>query len=440
MTSRRNILVWLVLSLAISVAWGYSIERSKSVGLVDFRAIYYGARAVLDHQDPYQPDEYLAAYRREGGALPTDASQSNVWRAVPICVNLPTTLFLVVPFALIGWGPAHLLWMILIPMCLLIAAWLACDLARDYGGASALILSCIVLANSELLLQLGNGTGIAASLCVAAVWCFWRNKFVWAGILCLSVALALKPQEVALIWLYFLLAGTVHRKRALVCLGLVAVFVALSLLWISTVSPHWLQEWHSNVAATSVHGDLNDPGPTSIGNMKLGMTVSLQSVLSYIRDDPGFYNLSSYLICLPLIGLWIVTALRAGLSQRTGWLALASMSALSMLPVYHRQYDVKLLFLMLPACAMLCREGGTVRRYSLLTTAAAILFTSDIPVAMLLLINKAIALPQNQLSGKLVSVLLARTPTLVLFASSVFYLWMFAQQVWRDSPVSPDPA
>lgn len=430
MTSPRKVLLWLVLSLAISIAWGYSIESSKGVGLVDFRAVYYGARAALTHHDPYNPDQYLDVYRQEAGDLPRDSSQSNVWRAIPFCVNLPTTLMLVLPFALGGYGAAHLLWMILMPGCLLMAAWLVCDLAEDFGGGASLPLACIVLANSEVLLQLGNVTGISVSLCVAAVWCFWRDRYVAAGIVAMAVGMALKPQEVALIWLFFLLAGGVHRKRALASLGITAVLVVVSLLWIATVSPHWFQEWHANVASTSVHGDLNDPGPTSIGNSKMGMTISLQSVLSFVRDEPAFYNPASFLICLPLIGAWIIATVRAGFSRREMWLALASMAALSMLPVYHRQYDVKLLLLMLPACAILCAEGGRVRRQALLFTTAAILFTSDIPVAVLLVVNKSLGLAQDQFSGKLVSVLLARTPTLVLLASGIFYLWVYLERAW----------
>jgi hypothetical protein len=440
MTSRRKILLWLVLSLTISIAWGYSIESSKGVGLVDFRAVYYGARTALTHHDPYKPDDYLTVYRQEAGDLPQDSSQSNVRRAIPFCVNLPSTLFLVLPFALAGWGPAHLLWMILMPACLLIAAWLACDLAEDFGGGPALLLACIVLANSEVLFQLGNGTGIAVSLCVAAVWCFWRDRYVAAGVVCMAVGMALKPQEIALIWLFFLLVGGVHRKRALASLAITALIVTLSLLWITTVSPHWLQEWHSNVAATSVHGDLNDPGPASIGNSKMGMTISLQSVLSYVRDDPAFYNPASYLVCMPLIGAWIIAAVRAGFSRRHAWLALASMAALSMLPIYHRQYDVKLLLLMLPACAMLCAEGGKTRRAALLFTTAAIVFTADIPVAILLVLNKSLGLAQGQFSGKLVSVLLARTPTLVLLASGIFYLWVYLQRAWPLARTQRGPA
>ena len=50
---------------------------------------------------------------------------------------------------------------------------------------------------------------------MVAVWCFIRERFVPAGILCLAVSLAVKPQDAGLVWLYFLLVGGVYPKRAL---------------------------------------------------------------------------------------------------------------------------------------------------------------------------------------------------------------------------------
>jgi hypothetical protein len=452
--SRWKVLFWLFFSLAISIAWGYSLERSKQVGLGDFRAVYYGARTAVDYHDPYLPEQYLAVYRQEGAALP-GPDQPNFWRAIPFCVNLPTTLFLILPFTILGWGPAHLLWMLLMPAGLLTAAWLVLDLASDYetrfsatrltgsrfsGTRFSLILLCVALANCEVLFQLGNVSGIAVSLCVFAVWCFLRDRYVPAGILCLAVALALKPQEIGLIWLYFLLAGGLSRRRALQTIGITAIIAIASLLWISTVSPHWLQEWHANVAATSVHGDLNDPGPTSIGNMKMGMTISLQSVISYFRDDPRFYNPATYLLCAPLILLWTAVTIRARFTRENALLALASMAALSMLPIYHRQYDVKLLILAIPACAMLSVQPGRLRRAALLVTTAGIVLTSDIPVAALLVLNKSLGLPQDATGGKLLSVLMDRSPTLVLLVTGIFYLWEYARRGWFPAAWYRDPS
>ncbi len=54
-----------------------------------------------------------------------------------------------------------------------------------------------------------------------------------------------------------------------------------------------------------------------------------------------------------------------------------------MLPVYHRPHDAKLLLLTLPACAMLLAEGKLTGRIALLLNSAAIVLTSDLPLALL---------------------------------------------------------
>ena len=128
--SHRIVLIWLLVSIAVSAGWGYSIETSKDVGLEDFAAVYYGARTVFDHHNPYKPGEYLEVYRSEGGALPRNNSQPNFWHVIPFCVNLPSTLLVVAPMALIGWGAAHLIWMALLPAGLMVAAWLNRNLGR----------------------------------------------------------------------------------------------------------------------------------------------------------------------------------------------------------------------------------------------------------------------------------------------------------------------
>jgi len=76
--------------------------------------------------------------------------------------------------------------------------------------------------------------------------------------------------------------------------------------------------------------------------------LDLQTVISVFRNDPRIYNPASYLICGLLLLAWIFVTVRSRPSRARVWLALAAISALSMLPVYHRQYDAKLLLLTVP--------------------------------------------------------------------------------------------
>ena len=426
---------------------GSSIESASYGGMADFKAIYYGARAVMHHQDPYNPGELQQVYEAEGGKLPSKPNMRALFaRAVFPCINLPTSLFLVAPLAMMAWEPAHLLWMALIAGGLILAGFLMWSLARDYAPRLSLLLVCIVLANTVILLSCGNAAGIVIALCIAAVWCFLKNRFVPAGILCLGIALAIKPHDVGFIWLYFVLAGGVRRKWALQSLIVVAALALPAVLWVSPASPHWIQEMHSNLAMGSAHGGLNDPGPSAIGfrGPSAEMVIDLQSVISLFSNDPRIYNPISFLICgvLLLAGAW--RTLRLGFSERNAWFALASIAAFSLLPVYHRQYDAKLLLLTVPACALLWAEGGLVGRLGCMMNLAAIVLTADIPATVLGIAYTHLPAHAAGVLDKLLTVLLMRNAVFILLALGIFYLWVYlrrtAPETSEATVVAQDPA
>jgi len=283
---------------------------------VDFRVMYYPARCLVQHGDPYNEAQVLSLYRATGGDNPSDSEK--VRQIATRYIYLPSAFCFTVPFALMPWGPAHILWLMLTMAGLIFASVLVWSLAAEYAPVAAGALICLFLVNSELLIISANAAGIVVSLCAVAVWCFLRNRFVPAGILCLAIALAVKPQDSGLVWLYFLLAGGLYRKRALQTLLVTAVLSLPALLWVWHAAPAWAQEWQSNLAILSARGGISDPGPTSLGGHGLANVISLQSVISVFRDDPRVYNPASYLVCAPLLLIWIaITLAGAGHRGRT---------------------------------------------------------------------------------------------------------------------------
>ena len=433
---RRNPLLWLLLCTVIFVAFGSDLERTSPDGMANFKAVYYGARCLLQHHDPYNESEFLRVYQAEGGTFPSDSTWSATFRrSVLICVNLPTSLFLIAPFAMLAWGPAHLLWMSLIVGSLIFSALLIWSLARKDAHGVSLFLTCLLLANGELLLAGGNLAGISISLCVVAVWCFLEGKFWAAGVLCLAISLALKPHDAGLVWLFFLLAGGAYRKRALQTL---VVTVALSLpaaFSVTQISPHWMSELHTNLATTSATGDISDPGPTSMSAGSFPMIIDLQTVISVFRDDPRIYNPVTYLLCVALMGLWAFTTLRSSISPKRDWLALAAIAPLTILVTYHRSYDARLLLLTVPACAILWAEGGRTRWLALGVNTLAILFTADIPLAFFFHLTSNYHWDPASLSGKMLTVLLLRPAPLILLAIALFYLWVYMRFVFNRASI-----
>lgn len=220
---------WLMLCCGISALWGISLERASSDGMIDFKGVYYDARCLLQHRDPYLYGEPARVYLAEQRDHPVI---SDVLRQV-LSLNIypPTTSIFIAPFAMLPWGSAHRLWMIITSGSLTLAAFLMWNRGANYAPIISGALICFILANCEAVLATGNTAGIMVSLCVVAVWCFLRERFVWVGILCLAVSLAIKPHDAGLVWLYFLFAGGVHRKRALQTLLVTTVLGVLAILW-----------------------------------------------------------------------------------------------------------------------------------------------------------------------------------------------------------------
>jgi hypothetical protein len=334
---------------------------------------------------------------------------------------------------MLPWGPAHVIWWMLTVGSLIFASFLIWNLGANSAPIFSGLLIAFLLANSELILISGNAAGIAVSFCVVAVCCFLQERFVLAGILLLAISLALKPHDSGLVWLYFLLAGGVYRKRALQTL-LASIALGLpGVLWVWHVSPHWMQELHANILAFSAHGGLTDPGPASAGAHGLGMMVNLQAVISALWDDPRIYNPATYLICAPILLAWAFVTLRFRSSPARAWLALAAIAALSMLPVYHRQYDAKLLLLTVPACATLWAQGGIIGWLALMVNTAAFVLIGDLTWAIRLDLISKLQLPTTGFSGQILTALQVFPAPLILLVMGIFYLWVYMRRSVPDA-------
>ena len=355
------------------VVLSYVIHAKSPGAVLDFLPNYNAARTLIHHADPYSEDQVLQIYRTEQG----ERSLSDpLERAVATrYIYPPSALVAMFPFALLPWDPAHVLWPLISAFCFMVAALLALDLSSDHAPVLCGALIGYLLANSEILVVLSNPSELVIALCVIAVWCFIRNRFAYLGILCLALALAIKPQGPGLIWLYFLLAGGIYRKRALQTLAATVLLSAPFVLWVWTVSPHWFHELQSNVLAFSQRGGNNDPGPTAPMSVEL---VNLQVVFSRFYDVPAFYNVLTYIVSVPPLIAWAIITLRSRITAERTILALAAITPLSLLPVYHHLYDAKLILLVLPALALLWTRRDRFARTALLLTAASIFFTGDV--------------------------------------------------------------
>jgi hypothetical protein len=417
-SARNDGLMLLVLSCMIFLFTGITWACVSVYSLIDFRPAYFSGRCLLDGHDPYNRADMLRAYAKAGQARPNESPSQQM---VETADEYPPSEFpFMTPFALLPFGLARALWVALIGAAFTLAAvlmWRASGLAPLLAGS----LLGFMLINSPSLMALGNPSAIAVSLCVIAACCFVEERWAAAGVLCMAAALCIKPHTVGFVWLYFLLAGGIYRKRALQTLAVTAIAGIAGAIWVSALAPHWIAELHANLLAFVGHGAMNDPGPATSGGRGVHMIVDLQTVFSFFRDDPRFYNMASWIVCAPLFVAWAIAAVRSPVSRRSLWLGLAVIAPLTMLPLYHRQYDAKLILLCLPACAILAAEGGRVGRWATLITSIAFVLNGDWTWAFLIS-----QLPRYHLAsfGPHINLLVLPVP-LSLLALACFYLYAF---------------
>jgi len=419
-------LLALCTASALSIVWSVSLAHGVPGGVMGFPGIYQGTQCLLHGCDPYNAGQ-LKGFYEASGAL-TSGMVPERLQAVTLYVNLPPTFLFVAPFTLFPLGTAQLVWNGILIFSFLSAAFLMWRIGATYSRSSSLFLLCVLLSNCVIVFSGGNTAGLVVALSVIASWCLIQARAEWLGVVCLAVALTIKPHDSGMVWLYFLLAGRVTRKRALQSAALAAVLTLAGTVWVSIAAPHWLVEMRSNLAAISAPGGINEPGPTSIGVNSADMIIDLQTVFSIVYNNSQFYNAITYIVCGILFVLWVRAILRARFTAENAWLALVAGTMLSMLVTYHRSYDAKLLLLAIPACSMLHSRGGRIARSAYVLTAAAFLFTADIPVTAIALGVSHLPMTASSWEAKLISILFGRPVPLFVLATSIFYLWAYIKE------------
>lgn len=429
--ARSDGVFFLVLGIIVFALFGAFLKYRAADSMVDFKMLYYGSRTLLEHGDPYNQQTFSKIVHTEfgqSGSVERDASMS-------VSINLPTTYFLGAPLAMLPFWLASAIWTLLTAASLIGAACLAWRIGASHAPILSGVLAGFALLNGAVVAGNGNSAGVIVGLCVIAAYCFVTERAAWLGILCFAVSLIVKPQDAGLLWLFFLLAGGVARKRALQAI-VAAVLLALpASFWVSRSAPHWIPELHSNLVGISAPGGNCDPGPTGLTSKSGTMEVitDLQAAISVIRDSPSFYNPLTLLICGAMFVALLLVTPRTAYSSTLAWTALAAIAPLTLLVTYHRAYDARLLLLAVPSCATLWAKGGFKGRAAAAVTAAALFFTGEVPLAFLNPFLHRMHVGTGSPIGKLETLFLMRLAPLSLLAMSLLFLWV----CWREYRVWP---
>ena len=308
----------------------------------DFVPVYTGAGCLIHGCDPYDTSQLEEEFFRRGGRVVDLPS----WE-IDVPVYPPSTFLVLTPLALLRYPVARLLWFLLNGCLFIFSAVLVLSACPQSHRWLATTLGSLILATSGILLIVGQPAALAISLVIISSYLFMRTRYLPLGAVLLMLSLAVKPQIGGLIALYFLAQKMYRRYAALALVGALALLLSAGLfLKLRPQSANWTSTLRTNLAATLSPGGSADPRPAN--QVAVG-DINLQPLTSIFFAEAGTFNLVAYAVFLGLVAVWILVVPRSSMSPEMQFLALAALSILSLMPVYHRFYDTRLLLLTLPA-------------------------------------------------------------------------------------------
>jgi hypothetical protein len=352
---------WLGIAMVL-LGWlgcnldGYHHRSGRQYG-IDFRSVYSSSRCLIEGCNPYNETETMAVFLKNGGTMleagppPIYSPFKRYYAGYP-----PVTLFYLMPLAALHWPLAWHVWIVFEGLLFGLAAGLFADLCAEDSPLVANFFLAVFLLISEMIIKLSQPAMVAAALCCIGVWCLLKKRYVVPGIICFAFSLAFKPHVGGLILLYFFLATPEYRKRTWQIIGTTVIFCLPALLFMSLrpVTRNWVHDYSTNLKGIAARGDLSYPGRS---NAWADEIADLQTVVGVIRDDPAFFNPVVYAFSLVVMAVWVYPVIRLRPSREKDLLCIAAIASFSLLPVYHRNYDSRVLVLIFPAIALLLRRN-----------------------------------------------------------------------------------
>lgn len=386
----------IVLFLASVIFVGLGAFRA-SYPHNDFVPVYAGAHCLLQGCNPYR------------GTL---------------LLYPPSILVVVFPFALFSFRTAWLLWFVISGGLFILAVHRIVALCSPVQKRLATALGAVILAGSSQLLAVAQPSTPAIALAAIGWYCLIRGRMLWGGTAALLLSLAIKPQIGGLLVIYWAVRGP-HRRHAITAIAGSVTLLACGILIIQSrpESAQWMGSMHTNLASAVAPGAGADPGQASDAAM-----LNLQTVTSVFSQTRKVYNCVAYLIFGILLTAWLAAEMllmRLKVDPAHDLLSMGALAVLTLLPVYHRSYDSRLLLLALPG-ALIVLERRRIEGILLCVLVAL----SSISIQHWLQLGLARAgLLEKVLHNKILLIVLLRESDLRLLVC--FGLLLFALARWN---------
>lgn len=322
----------------------------------DFVVPYSGAKCLLLGCDPYDPIEVHQTFADAGGQRVDRVD----WAYTPP-VYPPSTLIELLPFAILRYHAARLVWFLVSTVVFLASFLLWAELvAPAYRPWMALLGAVLRVSKATAFAtDAGQASFIAVGLAVLALWCFIRGRYVLAGWVCLGIGMGLKPQLAGIVFLYLILRP-VFRRSAVKAAIIAIALLLIGAVWLRLPGPsgNWRTELSEQIRTSQQPGAINDPSAANFSSQEI---VDAQAVWALVTRNPPTYNLLAYLLFGALL---IPFAIRAAAGAETNtrvFTALGAIACIGMLPVYHRVYDLLLFTIAFPSLICFFVQGQKLR-------------------------------------------------------------------------------
>lgn len=349
-TRGLRITLWILIFLAAAafIVRGPIRFLQNSTSWNDLSQNYAASKLWLKGQSPSDPKNFIALWKHETGSRlePTDI---RTHLAPPL-----GGLVVMAPIAALPWRFAKDLWVAVLFVAFAATVG-ALAMAGGFGWNEprtlAFVIACLALAPFQTGIASGNPSILVIGFCAVAIWAAQRRSDLSAGVL-FGMACSMKPHLGAFLVLYYL----VRRRWQLfgTAVGTTAALNLVAVLYLQLRGASWVRDYLGNAKGFVAANPIDDFSTINPSRFTL---INLQVPFFSITGNSSLSNLLAFAVGALLLSAWLYWATKRS-AQSEALLSLGAVSALSLLPVYHRFYDAALLTV--PLCW--CMASGIVKQ------------------------------------------------------------------------------
>ena len=338
-----------MLLLATLAGWTTVREtrRSHKAPFGDFNYLQTGAECLIAGCDPYD----YAALNHEAEAR--HEKKPPIWPMTP--VYPPSTLVLLLPFEALRWPAAPYVFNGLggfatALACLLMVWWLR---IRVWDSAAIILVAGLLCLPMASALEFANPALLEAALITISCLLLLQTEDSVIGWLLLGLSLALKPQlAVGALAVLLWRRGTRAAAIKACALWLALLLVGTLVYRLRLASFHFLATLKWVLWLSALPG-----GSSDFANNESFDFLNIQTAFALIpHASRAAIQTLAWLTTALLAGATVWCGQRRDAFRRRPWTMIALLTAISLLPVYHRGYDRVIALLLAPAAAEIAAQ------------------------------------------------------------------------------------